>query len=129
MTPGSGCFAVTRVGGRSIQFFVWKKTNFYLIFLLGHRRPILGICSLTRSLHDTRLGKSGFYGFCRTKNNSDFPPNLSCFPPHCYQTLPKFTKAYQSLPKFTKFLPKLTKFQNNFTKFVTRFFPPNLYKN
>ena len=29
-----------------------------------------------------RVAKSGFYGFCRTRLFSDFPPNLLSFPPN-----------------------------------------------
>ena len=41
-------------------------------------------------------------------------PNLSCFPPKCYQILPYFTKFDKTLPNITYF----TRFYQSFTKFV-----------
>ena len=50
MTSVCGCFQKQRV----LTMQCWEKINPFFFWKLCHHRPILGIYSLTRGLHDTR---------------------------------------------------------------------------
>ena len=68
----------------------------------------------------SRVGKCGFYGFCRTQLFGDFPPNLSCFPPNCNQNHIFFWKSYLTkVYQIYQINKNFTKFYQFFTKFVT----------